>query len=309
MNFSLPEQYEQYNSATFFSELTTWNYAGFSIIIFCGILANVLLLFAIYRDPLRCFRNFFVSNLAVSDLLNGCIYMCEILFSLTCAWEETSQLWAEIYISLFTCIFLATFPAVFCLAVERHLAVTRPLWHRVHANRRSCSYCLIVLWLIIFAYNGLCAGLRNSSREIVHYHIAQLCFYMLFYIGTIVVYFLSFISIRQKRQGNNSITSQITRQMAEQRLKSENNFLKTIFIVNVILVFNLIPSLYYFVVHLYEDSKHIWEHTGPVVRELIYNILDTLYLGNFAITPFLYVMRLKKYRKTFLYLYWRRPSR
>ena len=44
-------------SAFYFSELTTWNYVVFSSILLCGIVENGLLLFAMYKDPLKCFRN------------------------------------------------------------------------------------------------------------------------------------------------------------------------------------------------------------------------------------------------------------
>ena len=61
----------------FFTEIKPWTRVFFLIVTAITILANSLLLFAILKDPLKCFRNstsYFVVRLAVTDLLNQCSF-------------------------------------------------------------------------------------------------------------------------------------------------------------------------------------------------------------------------------------------
>ena len=236
----------------FFSELTTWNYVVFSCIILCGIVGNGLLLFAIYKDPLKCFRNsttILISNLAVSDLLNNCISLFDMVLSLTNIGGVfgLSKLPSKILMPILNCLFSSTYPFVFSIAVERYVAISRPLWHKIHATRHFCSTCVIILWLICFAYTGICSALRNANLELTYYNAVQSCFLLLFFFGSVASYFLAFLSMRRQRQTLENVTSELTRQTAQVRLKNQSNFLKIIFIVNIFLIFGLLPTVCFFV--------------------------------------------------------------
>ena len=278
-------------------------------------MANGLLLFAIYRDPLRCFHNpttIFVLNLTVSDLLNNCINFSELFLSLTNIGgvHGLPKLLGKIVHSTFDCLFFSTFPFVFSMAVERYLAISRPLWHKVYVTRRFCGYWTVALWLINFGYSGISIALRNSNLEQIYETVVQSCIYMSFYFGTIVMYFLAFLSLlRRQRQTIENITSEVTRQTAEVRLKNQSHFLKTILIVNLILIFGLLPTMYYYIVfYLFHDvtDEYFFTSKQSIGMELLHIGLDLFNLVNYAINPFLYFVRLQKYGKTFLILYWKK---
>ena len=64
--------------------MESWSLYLFFIIM--SIIANVLLLFAMYNDSLKCFRNptsYFIANLGIADLLNSFFHMEELLVSQT----------------------------------------------------------------------------------------------------------------------------------------------------------------------------------------------------------------------------------
>ncbi len=303
MNGSWSETNEQ-QIALYFGELTTWNYVVYSFIMLCGTVANCLLLFAIYRDPLKCFRNsttIFILNLAISDLLNNCVNLSELFLSLTNAGGVygLSDLCGKMVMFSFDCSFYSTFPCVFSMAVERYLAISRPLWHKVYVTRHICRSWIVALWLFIFACAGTGIALRNSI-----YHNAVLsCFMLLFFFGTIIIYFFAFLSVRRQRQAIDNIISEVTYNIVEVRLKNQSNFLKTIFIVNVILIFGLLPSMLFLVSAIQGD---IFTSDDSIAMELLFHMLDISFVVNYAINPFLYYMRLQKYRKTFLILCWKK---
>ena len=128
----------------FFISITTWSFVVYSLISTLGILANVLLLLAIYKDPLKCFHDatsIFIINMSLSDLVNP---LCN---GRTFTLEDIIWKYLWITIFCFSSQFL-TYPSLFVLAFERSLAVICPLWHRVHIRRKVCymvNYNLVVL--------------------------------------------------------------------------------------------------------------------------------------------------------------------
>jgi hypothetical protein len=216
-----------------------------------------------------------------------------------------SKLPSKILMPILNCLFSSTYPFVFSIAVERYVAISRPLWHKIHATRHFCSTCVIILWLICFAYTGICSALRNANLELTYYNAVQSCFLLLFFFGSVASYFLAFLSMRRQRQTLENVTSELTRQTAQVRLKNQSNFLKIIFIVNIFLIFGLLPTVCFFV--LVSISHHnIYSPTGDSFGwKFLYSIFDVFFLVNIAINPFLYFVCLKRYRKTFLILYWK----
>lgn len=305
MNESWSETYEVEN-VLFFSKLTTWNYVVFSVIILCGIVTNSLLLFAIHKDPLRCLRTptaIFIFNLAVSDLLSNCINFTELLLSIVLKFGRMiaiPNLMGEILLFIHECLFFSTFPSVFSIAVERYLAVCRPLWHNVHVTRRVCYHWIVVIWLVIFAYTGTVTVSIYFNADLTYY-IVQSCFSTLFFAGTILIYILAMYSIRRKRQAIDNITSEVVRHTTKVRLKNQNNFLNTILIVTLFMTLGLFPSItYLFTLDTTPENS--------IAMKLLLGTFDTFNLLNYAINPFLYFLRLQKYRKTFLILYWKKAS-
>ena len=304
MKESWSETYEPNNLALFFSKLTTWNYVVFSVITLCGIVTNSLVLYAMHNDPLRCFRTptaIFIFNLAVSDLLNNCMCFTELLLSLKFGGMfGIPNPIGKILSFIYECGFFSTFPSVFSMAVERYLAVCRPLWHNVHVTRRFCYHWIVVIWLVIFSYTGAVIVSTYFNAKLIYY-IVQSCFSALLFGGTTVVYIFAIRSIRRKRKTIDNITSEVVRQTIKVRLKNQNNFLNTILIVTLFVIVGLFPSVIY----------TFTMQTAPeysIAMELLFGTFDIFNLLNYAVNPFLYFWRLQKYRKAFLVLYWKKAS-
>ena len=269
---------------------------------------NGLVLFAIHRDPLRCFRtptSIFIFNLAVSDLLTNCINACELLVSLTNfrGLLGIPNPMGKILFYVYECVFFTPFPSVFIIAVERYLAVSRPLWHNVYLTRRLCYYWVVVIWLVIFGYTGTIIVLVTFNVGMTYYYIVQSCLTTLLFCGTIIIYFLAIQSIRRQRQSIDNVTSEVGRYTSKVRLKNQNNFLNTLLIVIFFMILGLIPNM---TANFAMDIMLTLEHS--IGMEFLLVTLDIFHLLNNAINPLLYFLRLQKYRKTFLVLYWKNES-
>jgi hypothetical protein len=95
-----------------------------------------------------------------------------------------------------------------------------------------------VLWLFNCVVAGITAYFFNVLIVVGYPSV--------FYLTTVLsVYLLAFVSIRKKHLSLETDTSksEIIRQMIKLRLRNQNRFLTTVLIVNIILMFGMIPTL------------------------------------------------------------------
>ena len=283
-----------------FGNGTTWSLTVYALILITGIIANVFLLLAIFKDPLKCFSTpatYFIVNLAVSDLLNlavclTCVFLIQTKYAGGLnehAWNITSLLW-EI-------VFNLTFPSVFSLALERCLALSLPLWHRVRITSRVCRIWLAAVWLFNLVFTC------TSYFMYEYISITQIIFYgLIFLLITFFVYIFAYVSIRRqyKAMATDDTLSERIRRTINARLKNQNRFLCTVFIINGILILGLLPILLDYACELrFGRSLSDILNRSNTLTAVVLNMMDILYLINFAVNPFIYCWRLPKYKKTF----------
>lgn len=285
----------------FLGTIVPWNLTVCVAVIVTALISNVLLLFAMCKDPLKCFLNptsYFIGNLAVVDLLNATFHLEELLLSQT-MYKSTFCLpgiWSTIHSHIGVFVVFLTFPCVTILALERYLSVAHPLWHQVKVTTRLCDISVTVIWLLSLFFAGI--SFHHNFHVVVSFTIG---FMSTFYIATVVIYLLAYISIRKQRltliTGN--LESENMKRVLKIRLKNQSRFLTTILIVNMTLTFALFPSL----------LSGVWQYflstavSSSNSLQVLYSTCDICFLLNMAANPFLYIWRLPKYRKSFLVLY------
>ena len=297
-------------SSIFHAETTSWNILIYFLISVIGAIVHVLLLAAMFKDPLKCFHDAtsrFIINMAVSDLLNLMITIEEFfliraryggMYGLPKAGFAVNH-------SIYNLAAFSTYPSIFSLALERSLSVIFPLWHRVNVSPKVCYIWLTTLWLISAVYSGINYILEFEEQTKITKYMLMLPegFFSLL---TIVSYYISCVSIRKQQTvtRNNSSLSEIHRRSIEARLRIHNQFLFTIFIVNIGLFFALIPSVA-LVYYLDADRDTI---DNPILAGVFY-ATDILLHINFASNPFIYIWRLQKYRRTFFAMFLKTSNR
>ena len=285
----------------FLGDIVAWSLAVYLSIIVIAAIANVLLLFAICKDPLKCFRNpttYFIANLGIADLLNSLFHCEELLVSQT-THNSTFCLpgsWKTFHAIFGGFIYSLTFPSVTVLALERYVSIAHPLWHQVNVTSRLCCTWIAVVWIINCVYTGITARFFNISGLLTGYP-------GVFYLTTVFLYLLAFLSIRKQTSSleTDNSKSRSIRRMIKLRLRNQNRFLTTVLIINIFLTFGITPTL----IGSYLKYALEWGTTSTSVAVLFYTS-DILFLMNMASNPFLYIWRLPKYRRTFLAIYCRK---
>jgi hypothetical protein len=281
----------------FLGDIVPWSAAVYLSISVIAIIANVLLLFAIYKNPLKCCRNstaYFITNLSIADLLNSLFHLEELLVSQT-KYKSTLCLpgsWGTFHELFGAFVYLLTFPSVTILALERYLCIAHPLWHQVKVTSQLCRVCIAVVWII----NGVFTAITMYFSNLMPVAAGLLTGYpSTFYIITILIYLQAFFSIRKQHLSleTDISRSESTKRMIQLRLKNQNCFLTTVLIINIFLTFGIIPTI----------ISTSFERTVEERTRSFFYAADILFLINIASNPFLYIWRLPKYRKTFLVTY------
>ena len=296
--------------SVFVVEIKLWSFVYYMVVTTITILANGLLILAILKDPLKCFRNvtsYFIFHLALSDLLNCLMFMEESLLWIT-QFGSINTLPNALRILnyfVFEVFFLVNFASIFCLALERCLGVLFPLWHKVNVTANVCYTWLAMTWLSSILFTGIrYIFLIYFNQEQVYKVLANLL-YGTFVVATIVCYSLVTFSVRKLHLALKVDTSisKATRKSAEVRLRSQNRFLCTIFIITVGFLLGVIPAT---VSSLIVDV-FIMETENDVMIYM-FNVSDMMLLLNYPVNTFIYLWRLPKYRKTFQVLYCKRHT-
>ena len=284
----------------FLGDIVAWSFGVYLFFIIMSVIANVLLSFAMYKDPLKCFRNptsYFIANLGIADLLNSFFHMEELLVSQT-AYRSTFGLpgaWATIHGIFGSFAFSLAFPSVTILALERYLSIAHPLWHRVKITSRVCYTSIVVLWLL----NGIVTGISMLTDPDMFVYLLT-GYQGILYVTTVIIYFLAYLSIRKQHLSltADSSRSESVRRMIEIRLHNHNCFITTIFIANIVLTFGIISTVGSHFKYILEEGIH-----STTSAAILFYVADILFLVNISFNPFLYIWRLPKYRKTFFVMY------
>ena len=294
-----------------FVEPKLWSFVCFILLSTAAVVANLLLIFAMINDPLKCFGNatsYFVFNLAMSDFLNSLFIMEDSLLWLTKfrSVQGLPKTWMIINIGLFETMILVNFTSLFSLALERCLGIVFPLWHKVHVTQKVCRAWIAAVWSLMTIFGTVrytYSIYYNDEQVYKHLGIVP---WLLSFLATIVCYSIASFSVRRRRLALKKTTaiSGITFRSNQIRLRNENQFLSTIFIITIVLIFGVALGL---ILHCVKYNIFTMNKNDDVTY--LYDVADMLLLLNFFVNPFIYLWRLPKYRKTFQMLYCRRRNR
>ena len=259
----------------------------------CGTIAQVMLLIAFIKDPLRCFRNsasYLVANLAVSDLIAVLYRPCVVYFSPHLEWK-LEYFSSAVYVSVFT---------IFSIAVDRYLMVVHPFKHRYLVNGKKVAVWVTFLWLI-----GLTFPLKLSIfGKNTYDHPINNCFGLLIILSTGLTYAMTYFSLKNQARHLAEQDATFTVNCGQKtHVLKERQFLKTIIIISLVAVATLSPIIVLEEVIYVFSLKSFSDETSC---KILKRIFSTIFHANFVVNPFIYIWRLPKYRRTFYSLYCRK---
>ena len=286
---------ENNTTTGFLDQFTYFNLPAIMIGIL-GVVSNVLLLVAFIKDPLKCFGNsgtYLVMNLSLSDCLTS--MFCVFYNIIPKTFSYTIILFFTFWIAGTSLISIAS------ISIDRFLIVSFPIKHRILMRGKIMILWIATIWIVSCFISALTTfsdvSETNPRNE--------------FYIFSVILIVLSSVMYsstcyKLKKQSKNiALQNSTETRVQEIRIIKEKRFLKTIIIIACVAFISVVP---YLVLHLlYSNVVGFLEDNLQAViisSALCFCIFNL----NFAANPFIYILRLPNYRKTFYMLYCRRKT-
>ena len=265
---------------------------SFFVTALLGAASNVLLLIALYKDPLKCFRNsgtYFIVNLSISDLLT-CVFVPFFLHVIVIA--DSSAVFGLLVVSFGN----VSFVSIASISVDRCLLVAYPLKHHQLIVGKVMIVWLSGIWLSGFAIPTLQMFYGDEMNDM----LVVYCFSISVILLSAVMNAITFSTLKKHSK---SIAQQNATDSRAQKIRilKEERVLKTIAVIACIAFFCLVPTMIYFPLN---DSLKFSENS--VATEVLHKLILQIFYINFAVNPLIYVSRLPNYRKTFYLIYCKR---
>ena len=254
-----------------------------------GVVTNGLLLFAIFKDPLKCFRNsgtYFVINLSVSDYLTSFfapVFDIEIyIIAGTYSIFKMLVVWLGV----------ASLLSLASISIDRYLMVAYPFKHRFLRKGKVILPWLTAVWVVSCVASVL-TGYFGWRRD--RNHVFTFCGIIIILMA--FIYALTYHKLKQQSR-NIALQTSIKTDAQMMRILKEKQFLKTIIIIACIAFVCVVPSMIFFQISCF---------LGFIGKDITSRkIFISIFYINFAVNPLIYILRLPKYRKTFYLVYWKR---
>ena len=276
-------------------------------------ISNGLLLFVIYKDPLKTFRNataVLVVSLAVADFLTGCVTAVDVGISHILEGLDIQKvlLQAKIIsqITVRGSVYILTM-----FAVERFVAVAFPYTYRASITVRKigigCAFC----WVLAIVTSCLELAVDRDLYDVIFFYITfvlPLATMSFTYCAT--CYLMKIQAERMYRQregsGNKRQERGSTRKekMSKQSAEMQKQLMKTASLIIIVFSLSLVPFWSFTAVRRYckDCSEQKWFIAG-------YRFSLPILYSNSALNPLLYAWRMRPYRRSFQTLFGKKQNR
>lgn len=270
--------------------------ALYSLASIVTITINGLLLFVLFRDPLKCFRKPFavlITGLATTDFLVGAIGdTTSAKNEFYCVKNEDGE--TIFYHIMDYFIDNSASVLVLALSVDRLLAVAFPFFYRYTVKKTHSAIAVMMVWIYCLVFSLI--QLTEISKDIyetidVHLHVTFAL------TATGIIYGVVYFIIRKRRKSFPFSEDSASSKNTAEHLKSlqrEKEFAFTAFLILVILVMTQLP---YLVMTTIEANCDSCQNTSWYF--VCHKFSDFLLCGSAIGNPFLYGWRVKQFRSSF----------
>ena len=268
------------------------------------VLGNLLVLLAVWKDPLKKLRsspsNFILVSMALADLLVGLV-VCPI----TAYWgwvifeKGTSPFDLSVIFAINVFSVNVSFGHMFLLTVDRLFAVVKPLQYRVIITNKRAVIGSCVCWIYFLAFGCSFLMLRDYFAIMGAVYNVQLLSIL---VSMLIMYTVITIRLRRysKTRMNKPIHSPNSLLVILQR---EKRLFKAITIV--ICTFLICYMPWFIVQLLIYLCKPCHPHLALLM--IFFGFSGSLTYANSGLNPILYSWRLPRYRETFKY-FWKKRA-
>ena len=268
------------------------------------VLGNLLVLLAVWKDPLKKLRsspsNFILVSMALADLSVGLV-VCPV----TAYWgwvifeKGTSPFDLSVIFAINVFSVNVSFGHMFLLTVDRLFAVVKPLQYRVIISNKRAVIASCVCWIYFLAFGCSFLMLRDHFAIMGAVYNVQLLSIL---VSMLIMYTVITIRLRRysKTRMNKPIHSPNSLLVILQR---EKRLFKAIRIV--ICAFLICYMPWFIVQLLIYLCKPCHPHLALLM--IFFGFSGSLTYANSGLNPILYSWRLPRYRETFKY-FWKKRA-
>jgi len=276
-----------------------------TIIIFCAILSliavmasfgNILTILVIAVNPLKRLRTpfiFFLLNLSVADTLQGSVSIPLVIHSLSTHIQIKSLYVKSSPITdVLTLISVATvFFATMFIALDRCIAITRPIKYRTSLSWQRCLKISIFMWLLSVALALIILVYVYRSPYRTDMILANN--YFMFVVGTmimLIVFFRAYRFLKKHQEKYCAKLRSASITSVDQRYNTEKRVTKVLLMVLGVFVATYAPALV---------MLNITRFCLQCSCHIKFNLYISQYIflvSNSAVNPFIYTIRIKDFR-------------
>ena len=264
-----------------------------------GILSNLVLAVAIYRNPERNRQRFspfslLVMNLSMCDFLAAVVIgfgLCCYHFLLLTGRTRQSLFFVTIVVNHVGIVTnIVSVCTISALSVERFYAISFPLCHKVRFRKGTVQAFLVACWLYAVLFACLSPVLSYSEFFLVYIHVH----------GTIpliclpLVYWKTYAALRSHniQVGNLSTVQRQPRELIHRN--RERKLVSAILLILVMFYITFMPS--YIAINMSALRPSFFKSQS---FSLFYGLSYVILLLNCIFNPFIYSWRIPQYRRAF----------
>lgn len=274
------------------------------------IAGNLLVVLAIFVDPNKDLKspfNYFVANLAISDLVVG--FVVDPLSFAYHLSEGTSRKYPAPLAYIHMPYFISCTASVLSLAaltVDRFLAITSPLTYRTKLNPKRAGFVAAGIWAFSLSFPFVYFVTGYLTYAFVFAHTVII---FTFLVMLITYYKIFRVLKNQVKQWDSMDQTNVDNHAKRKAARWEQKVTKTFMIVLALFLACYLPScISIYITNLCSACSCTFIHW---VRDFHFLLI----LSNSGVNPFVYAWRFDNFRKAFVQLlsckkcFWRRQAR
>ena len=259
-------------------------------------ISNGILLFMIYKDPLKKFRNataVLVVSLSIADFLTGCVTAVDVGIAHILegmAMQDVmlqAKIVSQITVRASVCIMII-------FAVERFIAVAFPYVYRSSVTIPKTILCCVLCWLLAIVTSCLELVVERDLYDVVFLYLI----FVLPLVTIIFTYSAAYYMVLH-RHGRLYQKEKISRRSAEM----QKQLMTTACLIILVFFVSLVPFWVLTTIRRYckECVHQKWCIAG-------YRLSIPILYSNSALNPLLYAWRMRPYRQSFQALFSRKQN-
>ena len=274
-------------------EISIFSGISYFIVAIIATPGNGLIILAVIIDPLKKLQtpfNYLLVNLAVADLIMGCIAMPMAVYLHYMEYKvKLEPLVNNIVRMLYFISGMASIISLIAMSVDRYIAISRAFTYRIFFTLKKCIAITIIIWSTSVAFPFLYFKIGAVSYYFVFACVAILTGFIVL----VVVYFqIHKLLRRQTELMSSQLPPSSSKNLQLKRIRQDKRITRTYLIVLVWFMVLYLPGVVMVFV------LNFWTTSDCVTRHVLRDLQSVLISFNSCVNPIIYLTRLKTFKKS-----------